>query len=68
MGEIDELIIKHGMKRFGLSRDEITKQLQELVDAGLVLSGDDNFQLSSKGIEYVEKNIFKWKSKDDQFK
>lgn len=57
MGELDEEIIKHGMQLFGLSRDEVIRQLNDLVDRGFLLSGDDNFQLSSKGIKYVEKNI-----------
>ena len=64
MGELDERIIKHGMEYFGLTRDEVIKQLNDLVDKGLLLPSDDNFQLSSKGIEYVEKNILN-KSKNN---
>lgn len=59
MGKIDESIIKHGVEHFGLSRDEVIKQMKELVDEGFLIPGDDNFQLSSKGIEYVEQKIFK---------
>ena len=59
MDEIDESIIKHGMECFGLSRDEVLKELKELVNEGFLIPGIDNFQLSSKGIEYVEKTLLK---------
>ena len=68
MGKLDEHIIKHGMTTFGLSRDEVIKQLNDLVDKGLIILGDDNFQLSSKGIEYVEKNILKKSNSDESLR
>lgn len=68
MGEIDEHIIKHGMTIFGLSRDEVIKQLNDLADKGLLIPGDDNFQLSSKGLEYVEKNILKKSNNDESLR
>ncbi len=48
MGEIDEAIIKHGMERFGLTRDEVIKQLQELVDQGLYFKEMIIFSLALK--------------------
>ncbi len=68
MGELDEVIIKRGMEKFGMSREETIKQLQELVDEGFLIHGDDNLMLSSKGIEFVEKNMLKKSNNDEDLR
>jgi len=56
--EIDEIIIKKGMEKFGLNRTEAIKQIKELVEMGFLKNGLKDFEITDKGITYVEEMIF----------
>ena len=55
MGKIDELLIKEGMKKFGLTREQIIKEMNQLVEIGFIKKGLDNFHITEKGIKYYER-------------
>ena len=60
--ELDEKIIQDAMDRFGVSRKEAERQVQELIDMGLLQKNDDpsvpfEFKLTNDGCKFAEKNI-----------
>ena len=60
--KLDEKIIQHAMDSFGVSREEAEKQVQELIDEGLLQKNDDpsvpfEFKLTTDGCKYAEKTI-----------
>jgi len=61
MNEINTEIITTGMRKFGLSEDEIKQQLDNLTQLGLTEKINDNYKLTESGIKYVEDIILKRK-------
>jgi len=61
MDEINTELITTGMKKFGLSQDEIKQQLEQLTQLGLLEKINDNYKLTESGIKYVEDVILKRK-------
>jgi hypothetical protein len=62
--ELDEKIIRHAMDTYGISKDEAMKQIQELLDFGLLQKNDDpsmpfDFKLTTLGSKFAEKSIIK---------
>ena len=62
--ELDEKIIMDAAKRFGISIDEAKKQVQSLIENGLLEKNDDpsvplEFRLTTDGIRFTEKQINK---------
>jgi len=62
MMELDDKIIQEAMDRFGVSREEAEKQVQELIDMGLLQKNDDpsvplKFKLTTNGSKFAEKSI-----------
>jgi len=59
MDEINTEIITTGMRKFGLSPDEIKQQLDHLTQLGLLEKINDNYKLTESGIKYVKDVILK---------
>ncbi len=62
--ELDDEITQKVMDGFGVSRQEAEKQVQELIDMGLLQKNDDpsipfEFKLTTEGCKFAEKNIIK---------
>jgi len=62
--ELDEKIIMDAAKRFGISRAEAKKQVQELLKEGLLEKNDNpsmpyEFRLTTEGSRFAEKQIIK---------
>jgi len=60
--ELDEKIIHKIMERFGITKEEVTKQLQELIDNGLLEKNDSpnfasEYRLTPNGSRFAEKQI-----------
>lgn len=60
--ELDEKIIQNAMDRFGVSREQAEKQIQELIDEGYLQKNDDpsipfEFKLTTDGCKFAEKSI-----------
>jgi len=60
--DLDDKILQKAMDRFGLSREEAEKQLQELIDDGFLQKNEDpsvpfEFKLTTEGCKYAEKTI-----------
>jgi len=62
MDEINTEIIITGMRKFGLSQDEIKQQLDNLTQLGLTEKINDNYKLTESGIKYVKDVILKRKN------
>lgn len=62
--DFDDKIVRDVADRFGITRDVIKKQLQELIDAGLLEKNDNpnmasKFRLTTNGSRFAEKQIIK---------
>ena len=62
--ELDEEIIRHAIERFGISKEEAKKQIQELINMGLLQKNDNpimpaDFKLTNDGSKFAEKTIIK---------
>jgi len=62
--EIDDKILKHAMDSFGLTKEQVKKELQEMIDDGLLQKNDDpsmpaEFKLTTGGSKFAEKIIIK---------
>ena len=60
--ELDEKIIMDAAKRFGISIDEAKKQVQSLIENGLLEKNDDpsissELRLTTEGSRFAEKQI-----------
>lgn len=58
----DDLVISDVTKRFGISKDEAKKQIQELIDNKLLENNNDSnipvkLRLTTKGSRFAEKQI-----------
>jgi len=62
MGALDEAILHDAAKQFGITYDEAKKQIQELIDMGLLTKSDDpsldmDFKLTNTGAVFAEESI-----------
>jgi predicted transcriptional regulator len=62
--ELDDKIIMDAAQRFGISKAEAEKQIQELLDNGLLEKNDDpsvssELKLTTEGSRFAEKQIIK---------
>jgi len=62
--ELDNIILKNAMDRFGITEEQAKKALQEMIDAGLLQENTDpsipaKFKLTTDGNRLAEKNIIK---------
>jgi len=60
--EIDDAILKHAMDSFGITKDQVKKILQEMIDEGFLQKNDDpsmpaEFKLTTDGSKFAEKTI-----------
>lgn len=61
---LDDEIIHHATDKFGISKEEAKKQVQELIDMGLLQRNDNpimaaEFKITNGGSKIVEKEIIK---------
>jgi len=62
--KLDDEIIRHVMDEFGISKKEVEKQIQEMVDMGLLQKNDglimpSEFKLTNDGSKVAEEGIIK---------
>ena len=62
--KLDDEIIHHAMERFGISKEEAEKQIQEMIDMGLLQKNDNplmpsEFRLTNDGSKFTEQTIIK---------
>ena len=62
--ELDDEILKNAMDRFGISKEQAVKAIQEMIDDGLLKENEDpsvpmRFKLTTNGAKLAEKNIIK---------
>ena len=62
--KLDDEIIDHAMDRFGISKEEAKKQIQQLIDMGLLQKNDNpimpaEFKLTTNGSKFAEESIIK---------
>jgi len=62
--DLDDEIIHHAMERFNISKEEVEKQLQELVDMGLLQRNDNpimpaEFRITNSGSKLAEEEMIK---------
>jgi len=60
--DLDDKIIQNAIDRFGVSRQEAEKQVQQLIDDGLLQKNEDpsvpfEFKLTTDGCKFAEKTI-----------
>jgi len=60
--KLDDEIIRHAMDEFGLSEEEVKKQIQEMIDIGLIQKNDNpmmpaDFKITNSGSRLAEKTI-----------
>ena len=60
--ELDEKIVMDAANRFGISKSDARKQVQELLDMGFLEKNDNpnmpsDFRLTTEGSRFVEKQI-----------
>lgn len=61
---LDDEIIRHAMDKFGISKEEAKKQVQELIDMGLLQRNDNpimaaEFKITNNGSKLAEETIIK---------
>ena len=62
--ELDDIILKDAMDRFGITKEQAKKAIQEMIDDGLLKENEDpsvpmQFKLTPHGSKTAEKNIIK---------
>jgi len=62
--KLDDDIIRHAMDEFGISKEEVEKQIQEMIDMGLLQKNDNpimpaDFKLTNGGSRLAEEGIIK---------
>lgn len=58
--KIDSEIIKKGMITFGLTKAEITRQIQDLIDRELIIDdGDGSYTITQEGEEFLKTKILR---------
>lgn len=62
--ELDDKILQNAMDRFGITKEQAEKAVQEMIDEGLLKENMDpsvpmKFKLTGSGAKLAEKNIIK---------
>lgn len=62
--EADDKIIKNAMDRFGITKEQTLKAIQEMIDDGFLQENTDpsvprRFKLTNNGSKFAEKNIIR---------
>jgi len=62
--ELDDIILKNAMNRFGITKEQAIKAVQEMIDDGFLQENTDpsvpmKFKLTTSGSKLAENNIIK---------